>query len=216
MADMTVKVLGLTSLIKANEQARRQFDPDLKRAMTKGTLIVEGEAKRMANPSARFRRTIHSQVRGMGARIRGIVGTNDKRGRWFEFGTGIYHVPDPHTPWIVRAKNRKALAIPVAAGTSGAGARWAVQDKGPFNYMRMQDTKGRNLFRTPKGGSTFKESKAQGVILRQQVTIKGMKPQPWLWPAWRAKRPEVEEVFRKTLVDINRRLAVAAQQRGGG
>lgn len=216
MPEMTVAVLGLNSLTRAAKQAPRQFDLHVNRTMSKVVLIVEAEAKQQAPPSAKFRRTIHSQVRGMGPRIRGIVGTNDKRGKWFERGTGIYHTPDPHKPWTIVAKNRKALAIPVAPGIAGASARWAVRDLGPFKYMRMQDKKGRDLFRTPKGGSTYKAGKAQGVLLRQSVTIRGMRPRPWLMPAWRNKKPEAEKIFHGALREINRQLDRAAREREAG
>lgn len=216
LSEMAIKMVGLTSLIRENEKAGRQFDPEIRQDMQKSVLLVEGEAKQLAKASATFRRTIHSQVRGTGARIKGIVGTNDKRGRWMEEGTGIHHTPDAREPWVIVARNRKALAIPVAADVAGAQARWAVKDEGPFQYTRMTDKKGRELFRTRKGGSTFNPGKAQNVIFRKRVVIKGMKPKPWLMPAFRNKRPEIEMIFRKRLHDINRRLTTAARQRETG
>jgi hypothetical protein len=211
MPEMKIEVLGLNELIRASTGMAGQVQAELQTGMQKAVLIIEAEAKSLASArGADFARTIHSQVRGMGANIRGIVGTNDKRGLWFEQGTGIYHVPDAHQAWTIVATNRFALTIPVGAGGS---ARWAVQDLGPLKYQRMADAKGRALFRTPKGGSTFKESGAQNVIFRKKVTIKGMRPRPWLMKAYENKKADVVAVFRNQLADLNRRLATAAAAR---
>lgn len=210
MVSVRIQVAGLAEIIRNVEQAGPMIQRELTRAVRRAVLIVEAEAKSLApRKTGTLQRSLHSEVRGLGRQIQGIVGTNLTYAPFVEFGTGIYHEPDAHKPWTVKPVNAKALAIPVATGAGGAS---------PYMLPGKFDAKGRQLYRTAKGGSTMSQGRAQNVIFRRSVTIQGMKARSYLVQGFKNKRRDVETVFRQTLADINKSLAKgvsgAAQARG--
>lgn len=198
MVRLQVKVVGLRSLIQRLSDAPAMTMSELLRALKQAAYTVEAEAKtlvprRMAN----LQRSLHSEVQSLGSDARAVVGTKVEYGPYVEFGTGIYHEPQARQPWEVKPIHAKALAIPAPAGFGGQTSKQIVGTDGG----------GKTLYRTAKGGSTSKESRAQDVIFRRKVIIKGMKARPYLIPGYKNRREKIEQIFRAALARVNANLA---------
>lgn len=117
MIEIRAEILGLKEILGRFRHAPEIVRDETRKAMTRAALEVEGEAKgRAPKKTGTLRRSLHSEVQVLAGEVRGLVGTDLVYAPYVEFGTGVYHEPDPHEPWEVTPKQAKALAFKVPTG----------------------------------------------------------------------------------------------------
>lgn len=128
-------------------------------AVRKGSFALQAMFKQeVPKKTSTLARSIYVRLERLATGFIGRVGTHLKYARYVEEGTGIYG--PKHRPFVVRAKNAKALFW-------GARVSFA---------SRLKDH--RSLYRTntTKSGVTTVAGNGTDLLFVKSVTIRGMKP----------------------------------------
>lgn len=127
-------------------------------------LKIEREAKRSVPvDTGVLRASINSRVEGWGMVVTGRVGTNRHYGPYVEYGTGLFG-----------PKKRKITP------TSAQALSWIPKSRGKYVTARS----GRRYYKPGQ-----KMTEANRVTVR---SIKGMKPRPFLVPAFESVLPDLQ------------------------
>lgn len=106
-------LVGMDALQKNLQRIADQTSRQLEAVVRTGALPVLNTAKtKCPYKTGTYRRGIHMEtVTRLPTEVVVHVGTNDPRGPWFEYGTGVYNEAPgaPKTLIVIRPKNKKAL-----------------------------------------------------------------------------------------------------------
>jgi len=178
-------MIGVTATITKQGQirdwARRmptEFQRRAVKLVTAHALAIERTAKRLAPVDKNvLKASIHTDLRVSGSHISAAVGTDAKHGAYQEMGTGLYGYK--HREYVIRPKNKKALAFVARAGT--------------------QLATGRALYRSKAGRLVTSRKRAARTVVAY-VIHPGVRPQPFLGPAFDHQMP----TFRADLQNLAR------------
>jgi len=189
-------MIGFTATVSRasdiREWTQRMPDGFHRRAgmlLTSYALRIEREAKRAAPVRANILKpSIHTDI-NIGPQImQARIGTDVKHGLYQEHGTGLWG--PKKRPYEIRPKNKKALAFPVQAATEFSGGKL-----GRAMYVRAG--------RSRRGGRRLTTSARQAdQIVRRKVIHPGIRPRPFLGPAFQRLAPQ----FQRDLAQIAARF----------
>jgi len=167
----------------------------LLKVVKNGALIVENDAKaKVPKRTGNLMRSLHTEAEMEGATASVQTGTRHLYGAYVEFGTGIFGTGPGASgkPIVVTAKQAKALRWMTFSPT-GAQVRTVAR-------AYAKGTKGRM--------SLAREALTQYAFAKK-VTIQGMKPKPYLRPAFDEKKDaalsEMARAGRELIEKVARR-----------
>lgn len=174
-----MSVHGGNKAKKIFANASRQAETAVERALIRGALLIERDAKILAPvDTGRLRASITHRLEGNSGKPSIVVGTNVEYAKAVEFG---------HSGMTILPKNKKALSwIPKAAGV------------GEFQGSNGKTVRKR-YYKTKDGSYTLNSEDAR--VFAKKVVIPPRAARPFLHPAFRKNK----ENIRKMIADVIRK-----------
>ena len=167
-------LVGMDALQKSMQRIADQTSRQMEAVVRSGALLVQNSAKTKAPfKTGTYRRSIHMETATrLPTEVVVHVGTNDPRGPWLEYGTGVYsEAPGAKKqPIVIRPKNKKALAF-----------------KGQMTFA---------------GTAFIPASSGMGTVIVKKVVQQGQHAKPHFRPAIDENGDRVLEEMRKALADL--------------
>jgi HK97 gp10 family phage protein len=178
MDSVTFNITGIDKLIEKFHKLDAKIKSDLKDEVNASALKIQSNAKKLAPVNlGSLRNSIYLKETSDNKKFVYTVGTNVKYAPYIEFGTGG--------------------KVTIPPGYSDFASQFKNKEGGKFKEMVLALTE----WVLKKGIASGKQSRSVAYAIAISILRKGIRPQPFLIPAYEAEKPKLKNKIKEILTN---------------